>query len=503
MRIADGGGPSITGNVFQITTSPVAPDSASGYNASEIEAMFAALDPSAVGSAGSAHTAASKTLADIADSLVQHVQVLNESWSSAAQSTAVGSFEQLHKTATGLAQASAQTGSVLSWLGETILPFYKSYKAPGNGIVGDVESLFGSNPQDKAARQVMARLNNRLVQANGNMPPSISQSLPKGGWGKGGAPMTNGGASGGPGTAGAAGGAGAGGFGGSGAGAGGGGVGGSVGGFGPPPGLGGGGAGGGAGGGGAGGSTGGFGGTSPGPLTHLAGAPPPGGGAPGAGGVPPGGGIPGGGAPGGGIPGGGVPGGGGAGGGAGGGVGGFGPPPGIGGGGPGGDGAAGGPRPGLGGEPGGGEGGLGGEGGPGGAEGGGGGEGFFGGSPGDGDGSIGGYPGGGFGGSGGAGGGSFGRVPGEGGFGGVGEGLGGDPFAGEMANGVAIGPDGMISTSPAASAGEGVAAGTEGMVGQGSTGMPMAGGTGGGRDRERMRESWMPEEADVWEAAAG
>src|SRR5262249_121751 len=130
MRMADGGGgPAVTGNVFPIRQATVAPDAASGYSASEIEALFAQLDPQAVASAGRAHAAASQTLSEIAASLVQHVQVLNEAWSSASQSTAVTSFQQLHETASGLSQSSSQTGSVLSWLGETILPFYKAYKA--------------------------------------------------------------------------------------------------------------------------------------------------------------------------------------------------------------------------------------------------------------------------------------------------------------------------------------------------------------------------------------
>ncbi len=181
-RIGGGGGGGIVGNRYAIKTMSVAAGSASGYSASEIEQLFEGLDPAAAAQAGSAHTAASNTLADIADSLIQHVQVLNDSWGGTAAQTAVGSFQQLHQTAVGLAQASAQTGGVLSWLGETILPFYKAYKAPGNGIVGDVESVFGHNPANSAAQGVMERLNNRLVQANQELPASVSQDLPQGGW---------------------------------------------------------------------------------------------------------------------------------------------------------------------------------------------------------------------------------------------------------------------------------------------------------------------------------
>ena len=179
MRVSDGGGyGAISGSTYHIKTAPVTPESASQYSASQIEEMFSTLDPEAASQAGSAHTQASRTLANIADSLIQHVQKLNENWTGTAAQSAAAAFQQLHETALGLAQASAQTGAVLTWLGDTILPFYKSYQAPGNGLVGDVQSLFGDNPQDKAAQQVMDRLNNRLVQANGNLPPSVTKNLP-------------------------------------------------------------------------------------------------------------------------------------------------------------------------------------------------------------------------------------------------------------------------------------------------------------------------------------
>ena len=178
---ASGGG--AVSNVYPVKTSAVMPDAASGYSAAEIEHLLGGLDPAAVAVAGSVHSAAADTLAEIAQALVQHVQTLSGSWSGPAARSASGSFQLLHGTALGLAQASRQTGAVLSWLGETILPYYKSFRPASEGLLGqlagDVEGLFGGeSPQDKVAREVMARLNNRLVQANGGLPDSVSQQLP-------------------------------------------------------------------------------------------------------------------------------------------------------------------------------------------------------------------------------------------------------------------------------------------------------------------------------------
>ena len=140
--LMDGGGfGTITGSTFRIKQEAVTPGSASGLTAAEIEQLFSYLpDPSVVSESGQAHTAASEVLADIADSLVKHVQVLSEAWGGTAAQAAVTGFGQLHETAIGLAQASAKTGAVLSWLGGTILPFYKNYKAPALSAVGHIES---------------------------------------------------------------------------------------------------------------------------------------------------------------------------------------------------------------------------------------------------------------------------------------------------------------------------------------------------------------------------
>src|SRR5260370_17921329 len=158
-----GGWGSITGNTYQIKTMAVAPGSTSGLTASEIEALFSYLDPAAVADAGKAHTAAAQTLTAIADSLVTHAQVLSGAWSGTAAQASINSFQQLHQTATNLAQASAQTGAVLSWLGTTILPYYKNWKAPSNGILGSIDTVFASNPQDAAAQAGLARANHRLA----------------------------------------------------------------------------------------------------------------------------------------------------------------------------------------------------------------------------------------------------------------------------------------------------------------------------------------------------
>jgi uncharacterized protein YukE len=162
----------ITSDTYHIKTMEVMPSSASGMTASEIENLFSELDPSAVAEAGDTHTAAAHTLHSIADALVTHAQALAGGWSGTSAQASIAAFRQLHMTVVPLATASAQTGQVLTWLGGTILPDYKNWKAPSDG-------LKGVHLQDQAAQQVMQRLNDWLVQANGGLPASVAISLPK------------------------------------------------------------------------------------------------------------------------------------------------------------------------------------------------------------------------------------------------------------------------------------------------------------------------------------
>ena len=73
-----------------------------------------------------------------------------------------------------------------------------------------------------------------------------------------------------------------------------------------------------------------------------------------------------------------------------------------------------------------------------------------------------------------------------------------------------MGSDGMIGTGPGMAEGESEAGntGATGFVGaddavtQPGGGVPATGGTSGGRrENERYRQSWMPEDIDLWEGA--
>jgi len=150
MRIDPPGFGTISTNSFLIQETPVTPISVSGMTASDIETLFSYLPEGGM------------------EVLIRHVQVLHENWSGKAAQAAVSNFEQLHQTAIGLAQNSAQTGAVLTWLGGLITPL-NSYKAPGKGTASD-----------QAAQAAMEEFNDNLVTANSNLPTKVTKNLPTG-----------------------------------------------------------------------------------------------------------------------------------------------------------------------------------------------------------------------------------------------------------------------------------------------------------------------------------
>jgi len=150
-----------------VSVPPVILAPLSGSKGGVIASLLKSLNPGAVASAGKAHTDVSEALAQTAQNLIDHATVLSQSWSGQAAQNAMNQFRQLHDTAIKLAQASAQTGSVLQWLGGEILPWYKDYQFSDNIV---------QNITEGEAVDILTRLGNRLVMANDGLPDSVDKT---------------------------------------------------------------------------------------------------------------------------------------------------------------------------------------------------------------------------------------------------------------------------------------------------------------------------------------
>ncbi|HEX8006021.1 MAG TPA: hypothetical protein VF482_06285 [Trebonia sp.] len=216
---------------IDVKTHSVAESNVTGMTAAEIMDILHGLPSGELAAAGAAQTRLGNTLEQIATRVTQHAHTLAQNWTGSAAQAAMVQFQVLHDQTMTLAQQTMQTGAVLSWLGNEVLPKFKALPDPtpaspmatdaqtaaavgekvagpggavagavGGTIVGAVSSLFGGNTQAQAqanrtAQQYLTALNAHLVQANQALPSPVGGSnIHKLG---GGGPVT-GSASGGP-----------------------------------------------------------------------------------------------------------------------------------------------------------------------------------------------------------------------------------------------------------------------------------------------------------------
>ena len=184
MLLAEGGGggnPTVSGDSFTVKILPVTAGSVSGYTAQEIMQLFQGLEPDAVAQAGQAHTAAASKLTDLANAVTTHVSRLQETWGGVAAQSAVEAFGKLQVSATELANAAQQTGTVLTTLGTDVLPQYQSWTtvvpASGDGLTA-AQSQQMQTDANQAAQQKLAELNEALVSANAALPNTVKVTLP-------------------------------------------------------------------------------------------------------------------------------------------------------------------------------------------------------------------------------------------------------------------------------------------------------------------------------------
>jgi uncharacterized protein YukE len=190
----------------------VAESDVTGMTAAEIMPILHGLAPEEMAHAGAAHTALGDRLEQIATRVAQHAHTLAQNWTGSAAQAAMVQFQALHDQMATLAQQASQTGAVLSWLGNEVLPKFKALPDPtpaspmatdaqiaaaageqvagpggavagsiGGTVVGAVSSLFGGNSHaqaeaDHTAQQYLRALNGYLIQANEALPSPVGGS---------------------------------------------------------------------------------------------------------------------------------------------------------------------------------------------------------------------------------------------------------------------------------------------------------------------------------------
>jgi hypothetical protein len=185
---------------YPVKTQPVAGFNGAGMSAGTIMEILRGLSPGEVAAAGAAHTHVGEVLDSVAGRLAANARTLAANWSGSAAQAAMGQFQQLHNHIVVLAQQAQQVGSVLSWLGDKVLPQFTSLPDPrvspaslvlhdavtGTALDGVVGGLIGAGTglldeldgsaqatADRTARQYIAKLSGYLVIADQSLPSAI------------------------------------------------------------------------------------------------------------------------------------------------------------------------------------------------------------------------------------------------------------------------------------------------------------------------------------------
>jgi uncharacterized protein YukE len=192
MRIEDSGpNPySANGQTYHVKVDGYFASSTGGMTAEQAKALVDPTEPGRVSDAGTTFTSAAGALHEVAQNLIGHAQRLAGAWSGHAADSAMPQFGQLHETAINLANASQATGAVLAWHGNTIMGWYKDQinqlaaakQSRLSGIGGLInkakDAIEGHDPEDVAAANQMAKYNNRISQAYGSLPATVTKNLP-------------------------------------------------------------------------------------------------------------------------------------------------------------------------------------------------------------------------------------------------------------------------------------------------------------------------------------
>ena len=185
---------------YPVKTRAVSAFSGAGMSADTIMDILHGLSAGEVAAAGAAHTRLGTVLDTVAGRLATNAGTLARGWTGNAAEAAMGQFQQLHIRMATLAQQSLQVGSVLSWLGNDVLPQFSSLPDPrvslsslvvggaeagtataglpggvigaGAGLLDDLDGQ-AQAAANTAAQQYIARLSNYLVIADQSLPDDI------------------------------------------------------------------------------------------------------------------------------------------------------------------------------------------------------------------------------------------------------------------------------------------------------------------------------------------
>lgn len=143
------------------------PSDTSSMEAPEIMALLRSLDADGTRRAGERFSRLGTALNEIAVRIAGHSDHLARHWRGRAAAGAMRTFQDMHDYAATLAAQATQTGEVLKWMGNDVLPRYQHLPDPS--------SVHGVTREhaNTAARTYLKSLSDHVIAANKAMPSRI------------------------------------------------------------------------------------------------------------------------------------------------------------------------------------------------------------------------------------------------------------------------------------------------------------------------------------------
>jgi hypothetical protein len=157
------------------------PGSTANVTAKSLPAILATADTGKISNAAAQTTGLVQALTDATTTLSTQAQNLSANWSGKGALSAISQMQQLHQTATSLQTNAWSAQQAMGYYAQVVSDYQNATPIPTNAPSGfstiAAQSYMGQ--ADAAAQQRLADLNQNIGTAYTNMPPQLQTALPQ------------------------------------------------------------------------------------------------------------------------------------------------------------------------------------------------------------------------------------------------------------------------------------------------------------------------------------
>jgi hypothetical protein len=161
----------VTGRWYRIRSCPVAPPHLDSMDSGQVMDLLRDLDGTEFKAAYGALLSLARALDETTDRLQANAMTLALNWAGSAAQAAMGKFQEIHDETAQLAAQARHAAEVLQWVGEDLIPEYKSLPDP------DATVKTGNGRQaGTLARIYLNSFTAHLIQAGNALPAALGRN---------------------------------------------------------------------------------------------------------------------------------------------------------------------------------------------------------------------------------------------------------------------------------------------------------------------------------------